>query len=119
MKLEATYTIGIQLLHLLRLATGNSKYEIYSIIQDLSHVCFVEMDTEQKMSSWKKVPYPALNLYLKINATREGCNSYPKPDIVSGEIKANVKVELVETNTNFSSKQVEQFLVEKILLGAE
>lgn len=119
MKLEVTYMINEPLLKLLMAATQSSKQEVWSHMQDLSRKCFVTMDNESKMSSWTKTSYPGINIQLRIDVRREGYDRYPKPDIIKGVIKGNVKIALVDNNIHFSSKQVEEFLVEKILLGAK
>jgi len=99
------------------MATGSSKQEVQSKLQDLSFECFKAIDTESCMSSWTKTEYSGIGIFLRIAVLREGHSNYPHPDIIKGEIKGRVMIELFEKNIHFSSKQVEEFLVEKILLG--
>jgi len=107
------------LLQLLVVATCTSKYEVQSRLQDLSYECFNKVDAERVVSSWTKAKYPGISIFLRITVWREGHSLFPHPDIISGEIKGNVQIDLFEKNTHFSSKQVEEFLVDKILLGAK
>lgn len=119
MKLEIEYKLDGSLLQLLMLATGNSKKEVSSQLQDLTHPCFTLMDEEEKHTSWRKAPFPGTNVYLMIDVRRAGINTYPKPKIIKGEVKGDVKIKLWENNVSFSSKQVETYLIDKILLGAK
>ena len=111
--------INHSLLQCLVHASGCSKKEVSSHLQDLAYTCFTKMDEGGKHSSWTKAHYPGLNVYLRIGVEREGYNYYPKKEFKKGEIKGTAKIKLWEDNVHFSSKQVEEFLVEKILLGAK
>ena len=119
MKLDIQYNISTQLLHLLTIASGKSKQEVCSELKDLAHTCLVKLDVEDKMHTNIKAAYPKLNVYLNINATREGSLTYPPPPIYKGIVKGNVRIQLAETSTSFSSKQVDQFIVNKLILGAK
>lgn len=107
--------INEQLMRLLMAATGSSKKEVSSTLQDLSYECFTNMDKKQRMSSWTKTKYPETDVYLRIDARRDGL--YGKRDFKPGEIKGNVNIRLPDKNTHFSSNQVEEFIVNNIILG--
>lgn len=92
---------------------------MYAHLQDLANKCYKKMDDTGKQTSWTKANYPNSRVFLRIQAIRKENNQYPKIEPIKGEIKGNVSIKLWENDVHFSSKQIEEFLVEKILLGVK
>jgi hypothetical protein len=119
MKLKVRYTINHNLLQCLMQASGHSKNEVCAHLQDLAHKCFKEMNDTGNETAWAKVNYPKPKVFLRINVVNDCRSKYPYSGPKKGKIEGIAVITLWDDDTYFSNKQVEEFLAEKILLGAK
>jgi hypothetical protein len=99
------------------------KREIWSTMQDLTQICFDRMDKKGIRKSWRWVTFP--NTVIRIKITVEGPYTHSSAHDSSGRwsrttvpsyYESSIKVD-ANQEEKFTSAQVEEFLVEKILLG--
>ena len=111
MKLKVTYAINESLLHILTEMCSSSKQQVWANLQDLTHKCFKRLETSEKSRTWTVVQYPNTDIKLRIKVEQHKWDSTA--------ISGNVSIRLHNKRVEFTSKQVEDFLVENVLLGFE
>lgn len=120
MELNIKYNINESLLCILIEAGPHTKQEVWSNLQDMTQKCFDRLIKSGNSTTWTKVKYPGTNAQLRISISRSEVWGLEDHEIAELKtITGEVSIKLYGKCTYFSSKQVEEFLVEKILLGAK
>lgn len=108
MRVKCNYKVSLGLIGVITSLTNIERQEVWSHLADATQVCFDRMAKKPNMyKSWRWWEFPGTTLRLKIVV-----NKYSKG------LACEIKLDSNQTE-NFTSQQVEEFLVEKILLGNE
>ena len=120
MRLNIEYEINESLLYILVELGHHTKQEVWSNLQDVTQKCFKRLKESGKTITWTTAEYPGTSAKLRIDILRDNPLGLCEDELAMiDRIKGKVKIKLHNKSTKFSSKQVEEFLVDKILLGAE
>lgn len=116
-----TYSVSKGLVDVLSASASVQKAEVWSTLADLAQLCFDRLDKAyNKKESWRWVNFPKTELRLKVKVNKS--TRYYNSDSKKWEDRAtyycSIKFDPNDTET-FTSSQVEEFLVEKILLENE
>ena len=118
MKFEVSYYINESLVQLLRSFCGDSDKEVFSKLQDMAVPCIDRIvDKDLSYSSTNKFfPGTKCKLYIRVDsgASTPYSRSLSKDDKT---FRGHAKIRLTNTTKHFTSKEVDLFLTEKILLG--
>ena len=114
-KKDCNYRVSLGLIGVISSLVNLEKQEIWSILADETQVCFDRMDKKGIQKSWRWATFPGTTLRLKI--TVQAPWRYSK-QADSQPRRCEIKLDTNQYE-NFTSAQVEEFLVEKILLGVE
>ena len=112
-KIKCNYRVSLGLIGVISSLVDMEEREIWSTLADETQTCFDRMDKRGIRKSWRWIAFPGTTLRLKITV-QEGYRGANKPPIRGCEIRLDTK-----QYEEFTSDQVEEFLVEKILLGVE
>ena len=110
MRKKCNYTISLGLIDTITALTKMQKEEIWSTLADLTQVCFDRMDKKNIQESWRWVTFPNTEIRIKIKVGGPWGMYGTEPTY-----NCTIKVDANQEET-FTSAQVEEFLVEKILL---
>lgn len=114
---NCTYNVGLGLVELLQSVTKLERQEIWSMLVDQTQICFDRIEKRNSEDSWRWLEFPGTSVRMKVKVYRPKTwngNGYD----CQGKATATITVDADRTET-FTSQQVEEFLVEKVLLGAE
>jgi len=115
LRVKCNYSVSLGLIGVITSLTNMKKQEVWSHLADATQVCFDRIAKKPNMyKSWRWWTFPGTPLRLKIIVNKGYSNSKGRQDPHRCEIK-------LDSNQieRFTSEQVEEFLVEKVLLGVE
>jgi hypothetical protein len=112
-KIKCNYKVSLGLIGVISSLVNMEEREIWSTLADETQVCFDRMDKKGIRQSWRWVSFPGTTLRLKI--TVNAIYSYPE-NAETKPRRCEIKLDSNQYE-NFTSDQVEDFLVEKVLLG--
>lgn len=115
---ECSYDISFGLVEMLTAITKFKKQEVWSILADETQVCFDRMDKKGMDESWRWITFPTTEVRMKIKVNRSDQSHIDGRWIAKTTYRCNIKFDPNATET-FTSKEVEEFLIENILLGVE
>lgn len=114
---NCTYDISCGLVELLQAMTKLEKQEIWSILADQTQICFDRIEKRGSEDSWRWFNFPNTEIRMKVKVYRP--RDWTGDGYVSrGTATASVKLDANRAE-QFTSRQVEEFLVEKVLLGED
>ena len=118
---RCNYNISLGLVEMLTAITNLEKQEIWSYLADATQVCFDRMAKKNIHKSWRWITFPNTEIRIEIKVHigghffRYSGNSEEK---VKHPHSAEIKFDANQIES-FTSQQVEEFLVEKVLLGVD
>lgn len=112
------YTVSYGLIEMLNALTGKEKQEIWSILADNTQICFDRLKKKKHQTeSWKWFDFPDTEIRMKVKV--EVYKSWDNGEYnIKGKARANITFD-PDCVEEFTSRDVEEFLVEKVLLGVE
>ena len=115
-RIKCNFEVSLGLIGVITSLTKIEQREVWSHLADAAQVCFDRMDKKHLNKSWRWWTFPGTSLRLKITVIRPW---YSKS--TSGKeapYRCEIKLDSNQTEV-FTSQQVEDFLVEKILLEVD
>lgn len=104
-KIKCNYNISLGLIGMIASLTELEKGEIWSILGDAAQVCFDRIKSKNLRKSWRWYTFPKTPIRLKFTV-KKGFNEH----------YCEIKLDSNQTES-FTSKQIDEFLIEKILLA--
>ena len=115
-RVKCNFEVSLGLIGVITSLTKIEQREVWSHLADAAQVCFDRMTSKNMNKSWRWWTFPGTELRLKIVVNR---SYYWKKD-KEKQRAYNCEIKLDSNQTErFTSQQVDDFLVEKILLGNE
>ena len=115
-RVKCNYTVSLGLIGVITSLTNVEKGEVWSHLADAAQVCFDRIAKNNMYKSWRWWTFPGTQLRLKIVVNRP--YNYGNTAQIKTSHRCEIKLDSNQTE-DFTSEQVDEFLVEKILLGDE
>lgn len=109
-RIKCKFRVSLGLIEVITSLTKIEQREVWSHLADAAQVCFDRMAKKHMSTSWRWWVFPGTSLRLKIVVDSWYVNNEGKTH------SCQIKFDPNQTET-FTSDQVEEFLVEKILLS--
>lgn len=113
-RVKCNFEVSLGLIGVITSLTKIEEREVWSHLADAAQVCFDRMASKNMDKSWRWWQFPGTELRLKIVVNRPWHWEKDKNRPHWCEIKLDSN-----QTESFTSQQVDDFLVEKILLGDE
>ena len=120
---NCTYSVDLGLIEMLSAISKLDKQEVWSVLADKTQVCFDRLEKKPgQRESWTRVEFPNTAIRMKIRVNRVSriydVKTHNYVTLTNPQVKANITFE-PNAVEKFTSRQVEEFLVEKVLLGID
>lgn len=101
-------------MNLLNLPRG----DVWAVIKDACHKCVDRLDNNNKSKSWCYADIPGCDIRLRVDVFVPNRRwRYSNSEDGKEHYRCEVKFSNVSCEDSFTEKQVEEYIVEKIILG--